>query len=184
LFHLGKTNQAAELLEKALALYTLITDSGAAGQSSLGTLAAVYLRKDELEKARNAADTSARLLRQSSVRTAPSFDSYSNAAHVHLSLWENSGTQREKSEMKALAKQALDALHKFARTYPIARARSLLWQGLYDWLDGKPRSAQKNWQKSLSAAQKMSMPYDEAMVYREIGRHAAGSERDLNLARA
>lgn len=184
LFHLGKTNQAAELLEKALALYTLITDSGTAEQSTLGTLAAVYLRKGELEKARNAADKTARLLRQASVRIAPSFDSYSNVAHVYLALWENSGTQREKSEMKALAKQALDALHKFARTYPIARARSLLWQGLYDWLDGKPRSAQKNWQKSLSAAQKMSMPYDEALVYREIGRHAAGSERDLNLARA
>lgn len=86
--------------------------------------------------------------------------------------------------MKVLAGQACRALRKFARTYPIAKARALLWQGLYDWLNGKPRSAQKNWQKSLAAAQKMSMPYDEALVYGEMGRHAAGSERDLNLAHA
>lgn len=99
-------------------------------------------------------------------------------------LWEKAETEREKSEMKALAQQACRALHKFARTYPIARARAFLWQGLYDWLDGKPRSAQKNWQKSLAAAQKLSMPYDEALVYREIGRHDTGSKRDLNLARA
>lgn len=184
LLHLGKITQAAELLEKALALYALIADSGTAEQSTLGTLAAVYLKKGELEKARHAADKTARLLKQASVRIAPSFDSYSNVAHVYLALWEKSGTQREKSEMKALAGRACLALRKFARTYPIAKARALLWQGLYDWLDGKPRSAQKNWHKSLAAAQKMSMPYDEALVYREMGRHAAGSERDLNLAHA
>lgn len=184
LFHLGKTTQAADLLEKALTLYASIADSGTAEQSTMGTLAGVYLRKGELEKARDAADKTARLLKQASVRIAPSFDSYSNVAHVYLALWEKSGTQHEKSELKALAQQACNALHRFARTYPIARARALLWQGLYDWLDGKPRSAQKNWQKSLAAAQRLSMPYDEALTYREIGRHATGSERDLNLARA
>src|SRR5215211_5019121 len=51
-----------------------------------------------------------------------------------------------------------------------------------DWLNGKPRSAQQNWQKRLGAAQKLSMPYDEALAYREIGRHTTGSERDFNLA--
>ena len=59
-----------------------------------------------------------------------------------------------------------------------------MWQGLYDWLNGKPRSAQKKWKKSLATAQKMSMPYDEALAYREIGRHTIGAERDLNLDRA
>ncbi len=184
LLRIGKITQAAELLENALALYVLIADSGTAEQSTLGTLAAVYLKKSELEKARDAADKTAGLLRRASVRIAPSFDSYSNVAYVYLMLWEKAETEREKSEMKALAQQACRALHKFARTYPIARARAFLWQGLYDWLDGKPRSAQKNWQKSLAAAQKLSMPYDEALVYREIGRHDTGSKRDLNLARA
>jgi tetratricopeptide (TPR) repeat protein len=184
LFHLGKITQAADLLEKAVSVDDLIADSGVAEQSTQGTLAAVYLQKGELEKARNAADKTARLLEQASVRIAPSFDSYSFVAYVYLALWEKSGTQLEKSEMKSLARQACRALHQFARTYPIARSRSLLWQGLYDWLNGNPRSAHKNWQKSLAAAQKMSMPYDEALAYREIWRHAIGVERETNLARA
>ncbi|HEX5807837.1 MAG TPA: AAA family ATPase [Anaerolineales bacterium] len=184
LVHLGKTAQAAELLEEALTLFDLIAHSGTAEQSTQGTLAVTFLLKGELENARRAADKTARLLKQASVRIAPSFDSYSNVAYVYLVLWEKSRTQRERSEMKPLARQACRALHKFARTYPIARSRALLWQGLYDWLNGKPRSAQKNWQKSLAAAQKLSMPYDEALAYREIGRHASGAERDLNLIRA
>lgn len=184
LFQLGKITQAAELLEKALLLSDLIIDSGIAEQSTLGTFAAVYLQKGELEKARDAADKTAQLLKQASVRIAPSFDSYSNVACVYLMLWEKSETERERSEMKSLAQQACRALHKFARTYPIARSRAFLWQGLYDWLNGKPHSAQRNWQKSLVEAQNLSMPYDEALAYREIGRHTTGTERELNLARA
>ena len=184
LFQLGKTNQAAELLEKALTLHDLIADSGTAEQSTYGTLAGIYLEKGEFEKARNAADKTARLLKQASVRIAPSFNSYSFVAYVYLALWEKSGTQHEKSEMKSLAQQACRELNQFARTYPIAKSRSLLWQGLYDWLNGNPRSAQKNWQMSLAAAQELSMPYDEALTYREIGRHATGMERETNLARA
>jgi hypothetical protein len=101
-----------------------------------------------------------------------------------LALWERSGTPREKSEMKLFARQACRALHQFSWIHPIAKSRALLWQGLYDWLNGKPRSAQKKWKKSLATAQKMSMPYDEALAYREIGLHTIGAERDLNLDRA
>lgn len=184
LFQLGKTNQAAELLEKALTLHDLIADSGTAEQSTYGTLAAIYLQKGEFEKARKAADKTARLLKQASVRIAPSFNSYSFVAYVYLALWEKSGAQHEKSEMKSLARQACHELNQFARTYPIAKSRALLWQGLYDWLDGKPHSAQTNWQKSLAAAQELSMPYDEALTYRKIARHTTGSERETNLVRA
>ncbi len=184
LLRLGKTTQAADLMEKVLTLFDLIADSGLAEQSTQGTLAVTYLREGQLKKARTAAEKTARLLKQASVRIPPSFDSYSNVAFVYLTLWERSGTEHEKSEMQLLARQACRALHKFARTYSFAKSRAFLWQGLYDWLDGKQRSAQKKWQKSLVEAQNLSMPYDEALVNREIGRHTTGSERDLNLARA
>jgi eukaryotic-like serine/threonine-protein kinase len=101
-----------------------------------------------------------------------------------LALWEKSRTPHEKADMESLARRACRELNQFARTYPIAKSRSLLWQGLYDWLNGNPRNAQKNWQMSLAAAQEMSMPYDEALTYREIGRHATGMERENHLARA
>ena len=70
------------------------------------------------------------------------------------------------------------------RIYPIAKPRAWLWQGLYDWLDGKPGRARRAWQKSLAMAQKLAMPYDEALAYYEVGRHATGTEQETNLTYA
>jgi adenylate cyclase len=184
LLRLGKITQAADMMEKVLKLFDLIADSGLAEQNTQGILTVTYLHEGKLEKARDAADKTARLLKQAFIPIAPSFDSYSNVAYIYLALWERSGTPREKSEMKLFARQACRALHQFAWIHPIAKSRALLWQGLYDWLNGKPRSAQEKWKKSLATAQKMSMPHDEALAYREIGRHTIGAERDLNLDRA
>ena len=184
LFHLGKITQASDLLEKTLPLFAVITDSGIANQTTHGTLAVVYLKQGELEKARNSADKTAQLLKQASVRIAVTFNSYSHVANVYLMLWEKSQSQFEKSELKTLTRQACLELNQFAQTFPIAISRSLLWQGVYDWLNGDTHSAQKKWQKSLAAAQELSMPYDEALAYREIGRHATGAERETNLARS
>ena len=184
LLRLGRIREAASLMEKVLRLFDQIADSGLAEQNTQGILTVTYLHEGELEKARNAAEKTARLLKEALIPIAPSFDSYSNVANLYLVLWERAGAQPEAAEMKTLARQACHAFNQFAQIHPIAKSRSLLWQGSYDWLDGKPGSAQKNWQKSLVEAQKLSMPYDEALAYREIGRHASASERDLNLARA
>jgi tetratricopeptide (TPR) repeat protein len=184
LLQLGKITQAAALLERALSLTNLIVDSGIAEQSTQGALAVVYLERGEFEKARKAADRTARLLDEASVRIAPSFDSYSAVAYVYLSLWERAETPPEKSEMRAHARKACHALNQFALTYPIAKSRALLWQGLYEWLSGKPRSAHENWQKGLVAAREMGMPYDEALTHLEIGRHSSGVEQELNVTRA
>lgn len=184
LLRLGKITQAADMMEKVLKLFDLIADSGLAEQNTQGILTVTYLHEGEIEKARNAAEKTARLLKEAFIPIAPSFDSYSNVAYIYLVLWERSGTQGETSDIKALARQACRALNQFAQIHPIGKSRAFLWQGLYDWLDGKTRSAQKNWQKSLLEAQKLSMPYDEALAYREIGRHTTDAKRDLNLARA
>jgi class 3 adenylate cyclase/tetratricopeptide (TPR) repeat protein len=177
LLRLGKITEAADMMEKVLKLFDLIADSGLAEQNTQGILTVTYLHEGKLEKARNAADKTARLLKQAFIPIAPSFDSYSNVAYIYLALWERSETLREKSEMKLFARQACRALHQFSWIHPIAKSRVLLWQGLYDWLNGKPRSAQEKWKKSLATAQKMSMPYDEALAYREIGRHTIGADQ-------
>ena len=88
------------------------------------------------------------------------------------------------AEFKALAQQACRSLHKLMRPYPVGQPSTWRWQGLYDWLDGKPGRARRAWQKSLTAAQKLAMPYDEALAYYEIGRHVTGTEQETNLARA
>lgn len=62
--------------------------------------------------------------------------------------------------------------------------QSWLWQGLYEWLSGHPRKAHQAWRKSLAAAQRLAIPYEQTLVYYEPGRHAAEPERTTYLAQA
>jgi tetratricopeptide (TPR) repeat protein len=184
LFRLGRTTQATDLLEKALPLYAVISDSILTEILSQGMLATAQLRQGQLEQARNAADSAAHLLTKASIPVFTSLDTYSTVTNVYLVLWEKAQTAQERSQIKVLAGQACRSLHRFARTYPIAQPRSWLWQGLYHWLDNKPDQARRAWRKSLIAAQRLTMPYDEAMAHYEIGRHSTGDERESNFTRA
>jgi len=184
LFRQGQMIEATLLLNKAMSLFVIIPDSSLTELLSQGMLATVQWRQGQFEQARQSADSTARLLALAFIPVFSSLDAYSSVANVYLELWQKSQAQQEKSEMKALARQACRALHQFVRIYPIAKPRAWLWQGLYDWLDGKPNRARRAWQKSLLAAQKLAMPYDEALAYYEIGQHAVGEERETRLARA
>jgi hypothetical protein len=146
--------------------------------------AAAHLQQGQFEQARAAADSAARLLAKASIPVFTSLDTYGIVANVYLVLWEKSPSASERSRMKIFAAQACRSLQHFARTYPIAQPRSWLWWGLYHWLDHKPAQARWAWRKSLVAAQKLAMPYDEALAHYEFGRHATGAEREMNLAHA
>jgi hypothetical protein len=75
------------------------------------------------------------------------------------------------SDGKELARNALKIFRGFAWSYSFARSRASLYQGTYDWLSGKYRQAQKNWEKSLALAEDLEMPYEQALAHYEIGRH-------------
>ncbi len=75
-------------------------------------------------------------------------------------------------------------MRQFGRVFRIGRPRAWLLQGRYDWLAGKPSKARKAWQKSLAAAERLAMPYDQGLAHYEIGRHITGTERQHHLTRA
>jgi class 3 adenylate cyclase len=57
-------------------------------------------------------------------------------------------------------------------------------QGLLEWLDGHHTRAQRAWRTSLTIAEQLGMPYEQARTHYELGRHATGPERYYHLARA
>jgi hypothetical protein len=73
--------------------------------------------------------------------------------------------------MKAQARRACKALFSYARVFPIGRPRAYLWQGLFEWLSGRPTQAHQLWRKSLAAAERLDMPYAQGLAHFEIGRH-------------
>lgn len=181
-----QASQAVAVLEQVFPHLSAIPNSRLTELDYYGLSAIIHLQQGQWAQAQQFAATCEQSLAQMPIPTAISFESYAQVAEVYLAVWENEKSQASHldPQLKLKAKQACHALHRFARIYPIAKPRASLWQGLYDWLDGKPGRARRAWQKSLVAAQKLAMPYEEVLAYYEIGRHATGTERETNLARA
>ncbi len=183
LLRLGQTDQAVTFWEQALPLLTQITESRVTETLTYGALAVAQLRRGETALARQAADAAIRLIRRFPAATFPTFDGYAGPAEVYLSLWE-ADPHNPQSEFKALTRQACEALRRYARAYPIGQPRAWLCQGWRDWLAGKPAQAQQAWQKSLTAAERLAMPYEAGLAHYAIGRRAHGQERQTHLKRA
>ena len=68
----------------------------------------------------------------------------------------------------------------------MGQPRAWLWQGLYDWLSGRPATAYRAWGKSLAMAERLAMPYEQGLARYEIGRHLPLDDpaRRVHLTRA
>ncbi len=95
-------------------------------------------------------------------------DSRALCAEVPLAQWQHAGVSTNPQEIQrwqASAKRAIRALWWFSRFYPIGKPAAHRYKGYYEWLSGKPEKARRNWQSSLAAAQKLSMPHEEALAH-------------------
>jgi hypothetical protein len=122
----------------------------------------------------------------SSGRTSYAYlDGYVAIFEVCLARW--AAAVGEANELRKAAGNAHRALQRFAGVYPVAQSRALLCQGRYSWQEGKPRLAHASWLKSLAAAERLDMPYDQGLAYLEIGKHLDTSDparrEHLNRAR-
>jgi class 3 adenylate cyclase len=183
LFKTGETDRVITLAESTLPMFAQSTGLRIPEAVTYGMLASIYVRQGRFNQARQAATTANALLANVPLPVYTHGVTYGHLAEVYLALWEQDQNTTI-SEFKALAQQACRSLHKLMRLYPAGQPSTWRWQGLYDWLDAKPGRARRAWQKSLAAAQKLAMPYDEALAYYEIGRHATADEQTSHLARA
>lgn len=182
----GQTARAIALAESAMPIFAEISDSHLAETVIQGVLAGAYLRQGRVSEARQAAESAAELLAPVSLPHFSALIAYGNIAEVYLSLWEKEKHQKTGTEadLKTLAREACRSLHRCARLFPVAQPRAWRWQGVYERINGKPVLARVAWQRSLLAAQKLGMAYDEALACYEIGQHGAVPERESYLRRA
>jgi hypothetical protein len=94
-------------------------------------------------------------------------------AEVALALREAgldlSGAERD--HLHRIEREALAAVRRFARIFPIGVPREAHLRGLSVWLDGDAARARRAWGEALAAAQRLEMPWDEARVRLDLGRH-------------
>jgi hypothetical protein len=74
------------------------------------------------------------------------------------------------------AHHACRSLERFALVFPVARPAALTWRGLYTWLAGRQDTARHRWAGAAALARRRGMPYDEARVLYQHGRHAPDPE--------
>jgi class 3 adenylate cyclase/tetratricopeptide (TPR) repeat protein len=187
----GDADKAMDLLEEARAQLAEDHTSRFDGVRVYGLMAQAYLRREEDELARQAAGMAARFIAaESSPTFLFHFEGYAGVPPVYLALWELAAEGKtavaDRERMKKRARQACKGLHSFGHIFPMGRPRAWLWQGVYDWLDGKPGKAGKAWQKSLGYAERFDMPYEKGLALYEMGRHlpAGDPARQNNLNRA
>jgi hypothetical protein len=133
------------------------------------------------------AERAAAIISQSPLLAYYVIPGYATITEVSLELWETSTNVAERQQLARVARQARVALRKAARVYQLAQPPVWLWQGLCDWLLArKPAKAHKAWRKSLAAAQRLDMAYEEGVAHYQIGRHLAARDpaRREHLQRA
>lgn len=195
----GKFDEAQsclETLKQLLSDHTEIIDE-ALNIDLHGLLALVYARRNVYDLAFLEAGNALKMMTKTSPTSYLSLPGYASVTETYLTLWESQAisdprlpladlsnlkakTQNPKLVVSAVepskmikwqAHRACRALCKYARVFPIGQPRAHLWQGLFEWLSGRPYLARELWQKSLSLAERLALPYDQGLAHYQLGRH-------------
>lgn len=158
-------DQATRLLEEALPL--LSERIGMVEEIRVyGALALASLRQGNLSRAREMADLAAQHIAQLPPVAMGIIEGYSGTVEVYLALHARSqdAPRAERRRVDRAAKNMCRALLRFARIFTVAEPRAWLLLGRYEYQKGRLAAAQRAWQKSLEAAQRLAMPYEEQLT--------------------
>jgi len=185
---LGNAASAVPMLEEALQILEEIPNIASAIDTN-GTMGLAYLRLGQDEKALHYANQ-ALALAQNISPTIYSLDiGYTAAADVYFALWEaalqHPSRKLDVEQFKASALKATRLMRTFERVFPIGQPTTPYYQGCYAWLTGERQQAVRLWNRSLGAAQKFNMIYEEGLARLKLGLAETNSEvRAGHLQRA
>ena len=136
------------------------------------SLAQAYMRQGQDEEAIQEVNKATRLISEvAHPFNIGIFYGYADVASVYLTLWEKYIDGENRHALRRSARQACRDLNAYSRIFPAVKSLIWLYQGLFDWLDGRPQKAHKTWQKSLALAKELGTPYVLGRTHYEIGRH-------------
>jgi class 3 adenylate cyclase/tetratricopeptide (TPR) repeat protein len=176
----GRFDEAWDLLEQSLAL-----PHEALGIGDLilrgGLLAQVHVGRREWLAARKVADEVSALI-QSSPMVAYSLEGYAGVAEAYLALWEAG----EGENLRKVASWAIARLARLAWVFPVGQSRAWLCRATAHRLLGQPRRARWAWRRALKIAERMELPYEQALaLWQSAGSLARDHpERSTRLDRA
>jgi tetratricopeptide (TPR) repeat protein/tRNA A-37 threonylcarbamoyl transferase component Bud32 len=138
--------------------------------------AVVSLRRDNQTQALQFAEATLKLISQAAPTSSWLMQHYAAAAQIFLTLWETGAPVSSTEALQQSARQACRIMTRFARIFPIGKARAALCQGWLEYLQGKKEKAQQTWERAIAVAIGMGMPYEEALLHFELGRKSQQAE--------
>jgi class 3 adenylate cyclase/tetratricopeptide (TPR) repeat protein len=185
--HLGHHQHVLDLAKTGLRLLsTTTTNDPLARLDFYGAIALAHLGRRELDLAHQAAEQILEVLAEAPRAAYFVVLGMSAAAETCLAVWEAEGDSRRTSEASAQAQDVCRRIERYARVSPPARARSLLWRGCAEWLQGRAEHAHARWRECLSESDRFALPYEAARAHYEIGRRLGRSDsaRGVHLTQA
>lgn len=143
-------------------------------------------RTGRYTQALETAKTTLQLMQESPPTSSWLLPHYGAIAEIFFSLYEFEQNQfkDDLGDLQQSMQQITKVIKQFARSFPIGQPRYGLYEGWTAWIDGKTQKAHTLWQKSLQTAKQLGMPYDEAILKFEMGRHNSGAARQTQLHEA
>ncbi len=178
--------KAVDLINQAITLLTEHSDPFEAIWAH-GLQATAYWRTGQSDKVEPALEQAMQLITNTSPSISFNLEGYASVANISLELWQSSTHHSSKTKTyQLLAQQACQALHHHAQLFPISKPHALRAIGLYHWLEGQSVKAFELWQESLSVAENLNMPYQQALTHYELGRHLQKQDpaRQTHITRA
>jgi predicted ATPase/class 3 adenylate cyclase len=113
----------------------------------------------------------------------PSFTQYTLEGHagipeICLALLERGEPAGvDPGELRATAASGLRRLRRYARSFPMARPRTLTCLGWSYWLHGRHGAARRAWARAAREAERLAMPWELANANYILGCHLDPGER-------
>lgn len=139
---------------------------------NLGLLAVAEWRAGAHEAALEAAERALPELEAGPPTAFGIFPAYWGTAATFLALEEAAPGEESRERARDGARRGLKQLRNFAKRYPIASARYLIYLGRRHWVGSRRKKALLCWDEALEHAVALEMPYEQALVHRALG--AAG----------
>ena len=171
---LGRMEEAVNSLRKAIDLATEVPDHMCQCRAST-SLADCFLQRGDVERSLAVLQEADLVRRHHDVRGPYSLQILNGLNHTYLSAVEqNTGSTR--MEWLKKAKTGCKRALKLGKTFQQGRTEAKRHQGTYEWLNGKPASAQRWWDQSLSIAGEIGMHAERGLTHLEMGRRLKDRE--------
>jgi len=134
----------------------------------LGVLSLTALRNGDRARARAAAEAVIAEMAAGAPIAFYCITAYSCVAETCLEMWaeaiEQQRPESERAALALLARRACREVARSAKVFPVHRSRALLLRGRLAALLGRSGSARRLWQRAKLVAQRVKLPYDEALI--------------------